>query len=135
MGEVEFSLSIRGEPKDIEATIERVLKSSVESYGKNAAPEEEGEEMDWTVEDARLLLGKVTLWCRQVLEEMAKRPDGYRFTELREALDLTAAEVAGRLSSVGHNLKDFPGRPRPVTTDYRKEEYRLHLMFIEAINS
>ena len=129
MGKVEFNLTVSGEPQDVQATIARVFGST---SAIEPAPKEE---IAWTTDSITALWEGLTDKAREVLKEMARRPEGYPFTELRQALGLDAAQVAGRLSSVGHNMRSFPGRPRLVVADGRSREYRLHPAFAEFIRS
>jgi len=66
-------------------------------------------EPNWTIENLRAL----SQGAREILSELAKRPDGYPMDELQNALELNdSKKIGGRLSSVGRLYKRFPNRPR-----------------------
>lgn len=65
--------------------------------------------------------------ARRIWAEIAKRPDGYPFKELQEAVQFTGLEVGGRLSSVGHAFKHYKakGKAHPIIKDYYTKTYRM----------
>ncbi|MCS7051227.1 MAG: hypothetical protein NZL87_06400, partial [Thermomicrobium sp.] len=52
--------------------------------------------------------------ARQILAEIAKRPEGYPMVDLERALGVPARVIGGRLSSVGHAMRRFPHKEEPV---------------------
>ncbi|MBI3966859.1 MAG: DUF262 domain-containing protein [Chloroflexi bacterium] len=52
--------------------------------------------------------------CRRALTEIAKRPEGYLYVELLEALGVTGGTFGGWMSSVGHGMRRFPGKQSPL---------------------
>ncbi|MFN3336065.1 MAG: hypothetical protein ACK42I_01015 [Thermomicrobium sp.] len=68
----------------------------------------------WTFEEFRQFWSRLQDGARQILAEIAKRPEGYPMVELERALGVPARVIGGRLSSVGHAMRRFPHKEEPV---------------------
>jgi hypothetical protein len=79
----------------------------------------------WTPDEVRQLWVSITGDARRVLKEIANKPDGYNRDDLLKALSLQGSQLAGILSSVGHQMKRFPGKERPVDLDWGIWVYRM----------
>lgn len=73
-----------------------------------------GERESWTFEEFRQFWSRLQEGARQILAEIAKRPEGYPMVELERALGVPARVIGGRLSSVGHAMRRFPHKEDPV---------------------
>jgi hypothetical protein len=60
---------------------------------------------------------------RAILEEIARRPEGYPFDALHRALGMTRLTVAASLDAATAAARAFPGKPALVRRDYRMRTY------------
>lgn len=89
--------------------------------------------VEWTPEDFTSFWGKLQPDARQILGVVAKQPDGCPMDAIQKALSWSGLQVAGRLSSVGHAMRQFPGRPYPYEWDARARVYKLNRPIAEWI--
>ena len=68
----------------------------------------------WTEEEAETLLSEIKPNAKKIMAELAKKPEGYRRSELVEALGSKEQSIRGQLSSVGAALKRMGGKPSPI---------------------
>ncbi len=68
----------------------------------------------WDYDHFARLWASINANARHLLRAFAERPEGYPIDEVGERLGLTSQQIAGRLSSVGHQLRQFGDRPHPV---------------------
>lgn len=84
-------------------------------------PEEEAER-EWTPDEFERFWNMLRPGARQVLKEVASRPEGYRSKELQEKLGVkSSSSLAGRLASIGFQMKQFPGLPYPLQSKWPPE--------------
>ena len=130
----QVTITVTAELEELPQALEQLL------YGFAAAPvaqvrgtAPERQEADGIVDEVIWPSGDLARWwrritpdAREVVAEIAKRPDGYPFNEVFKVLDLSGTTVGGRMSSLGHAKRDFPGRPDIVIPDYRRRQYSIH---------
>jgi hypothetical protein len=68
---------------------------------KSAAPPQPS----WTEKEAKNLLRQIQPNAKRIMTELAKKPDGYKKSELIQALDLKEAAMRGQISSVGSTVR------------------------------
>jgi len=106
-------LTVEGDPSEIPQALRNLLGMLGEV--EQAPPAPEAETTEWTPEEVRRLWRRLARDARRILKELATRPEGYPAQDLARALGLTSTrQVGGRLASVGHRLRRFPGKPHPV---------------------
>jgi hypothetical protein len=81
--------------------------------------------VEWTQEDFAAFWAKVRPDAQKVLAIVAKQPDGCPMTTVEKALGWKGLQIAGRMSSVGHVMRKFPGRQWPYTWDWHQRVYKL----------
>lgn len=130
------TLTVEGEPREIPEAL-RVLLRLWEAGERPAGVEVEVvEETEWTPREVRQLWRRLAEDARRILKELAHRPEGYPAHELAQSLGLSSTrQIGGRLASVGHRLRRFPGKPHPVLHERTPEGliYRLRPDFAQAL--
>lgn len=81
--------------------------------------------VDWTQDDFASFWSKLRPDAQKILAIIAKQPDACPMTAIEKALGWTGLQIAGRMSSVGHAMRRFPGRPNPYTWDWNARVYKL----------
>jgi len=81
--------------------------------------------MEWTADDFASFWAKLRPDAQKILAVVAKQPDGCPMTAVEKALGWTGLQIAGRMSSVGHAMRKFPGRQYPYTWDWHARVYKL----------
>lgn len=97
--------------KTAEATPSRVKERRVRRGRKPAAPEQTA----WTEEEAQRLLSEIKSNAKRIIAELANKPEGYRRSDLIQALGLQEQAIRGRLSSVGFALRRMDKKPSPIS--------------------
>jgi hypothetical protein len=80
----------------------------------------------WTTEEAERLFTEIKTNAKRIIIELAKKPEGYQRSELRQALGLTVPILRGQLSSVGAALRRMGNKPSPIL----REKVDGELMFM-----
>jgi hypothetical protein len=80
---------------------------------------------EWTPEDFTGFWNGLTADAKTLLGEIAKKPDSCSAGDIEKALGWSGLHLGGRLSSVGHQMRRFPGRPRPVNWDASAGGYAM----------
>jgi len=74
--------------------------------------------------------------AQRILKEIATKPEGYNRDELLNTLGISGRGLAGRLSSIGHNLRRFyPMKPNPIELDYETWKYTMLPEFANWLTS
>jgi hypothetical protein len=68
----------------------------------------------WTEKEAETLLKQIKPNAKNIMVELAHKPEGYGIGELALALGLQESAVRGQMSSVGFALKRMGGKPSPI---------------------
>lgn len=84
-----------------------------------------GRSLDWTAEDFAAFWSKLQPDAQRILAVVARLPAGCTMEKVTEATGWTGLQVAGRLSSVGHTLHQFEGRPYPYEWDKRARTFKV----------
>lgn len=133
-----FTLTIQGDPAEFREALQLILAAGgAVTLGQEATSQSDDPTSgpsSWTPEEFAHFWKTITSDARAILQELAKRPDGYTFHELQEAVGLDGLKVAGRLSSVGHAMNQFQGKREPVTRDYRTRHYFMDPEVASLIN-
>ncbi len=69
----------------------------------------------WTEEEAQQFLDAIKPNARRIIVELAKKPEGYKKSELVQALGLAEPQIRGQLSSVGATMRKMENKPYPIT--------------------
>ncbi len=132
-----ITITIEGESQEIEAiqaVLQRLAGVAMAVGAEEAAAAEAGwpggERQSWTFEEFQQFWSRLKEGARQILAEIAKRPEGYPMADLERALGLPARVIGGRLSSVGHAMRRFEWKERPVEfrTGGDEEMRRVYFM-------
>lgn len=131
---------IEGDPEEVARTVIRLGKESlanevpvVEQEREQAGAIAPDSLASWTPQEVSELLRMVTKDARRILEEIARNPNGYSFHDLQTALNMDGLNIAGRLSSLGHQLRRYKGKVAPVTRDYSRRAYFMLPEVAQAI--
>jgi hypothetical protein len=71
----------------------------------------------WTEKEAETLLTQIKPNAKNIMTELANKPEGYRISALARALGLKESAVRGQLSSVGFALKRMDRKPTPISRE------------------
>jgi len=132
-----ITITIEGESQEIEAiqsVLQRLAGATMVAGAEEAVAGEAGwpggERQSWTFEEFQQFWSRLKEGARQILAEIAKRPEGYPMAELERALGLPARVIGGRLSSVGHAMRRFEHKEEPVEfrTGGDQEARRVYFM-------
>ena len=128
---VKITITVEGEPEEVRAALRQLVVSDTANQAEGVLTS--GAVLEWTPDELRQLWNMIEPGARRILAALAERPDGYPFDALQQSLGMTGPNVAGRLSSVGHAMRRFPGKPHPVQRDYRTRQYTMDSTVAEAI--
>lgn len=134
-------ITLEGDPEELEAFLKRLGRQGfpdefqdAEQGGRREGSV--GEKPSLSQDEIFQLLSVVRQESIRIIQEIARRPTGYSFDELQKAVRLSGLAVAGRLSSIGHQLhKLFPGRADPIIRDYSQNVYRMLPEVAEAVRN
>ncbi|MDP9357829.1 MAG: hypothetical protein M3R02_21585 [Chloroflexota bacterium] len=79
----------------------------------------------WDEAELGAFLDMIKPDAREILVEIARRPEGYPWAEMQERLGLGGLAIAGRMSSIGHVMNRFPGKKPLHERDYQRRVYRM----------
>ncbi len=119
MARVTITVVVEGDVTEVDQIREalRRLPSEIAAVpvtnGAAAAVERE-RPSEWTREELERFWSGLRPGAREVLAEVAKRPDRYPMDELERTLGVPARTIGGRLSSVGFGMRRFRGKPEPI---------------------
>lgn len=118
------TINIEGTAEEVQQAL-RTLVGAMEVAGGPA--EAVAAVAPWTPDEARRLWRELAPEARRILQELARRSEGYPQSNLSKALGLSPREIGGRLSSVGHAMRKLPNKPHPVVRERLNGElvYRL----------
>lgn len=118
---MKLTITLEGEPgEDLRAELLKVLQ--VNGQGKG---DSQPQVVEWTPDDFGKFWRNLRDDARPLLTEIAKHAPTYPFADLRTAVHMKGLEVAGRMSSVGHQQKRFPNRPPVVSRDWNARLYHM----------
>jgi len=110
-------ITIEGDSQEIGAiqeVLQRLAGLTTGEFEVSEGVRPLGEREPWTFEEFRQFWSRLQDGARQILAEIAKRPEGYPMVDLERALRVPARVIGGRLSSVGHAMRRFPHKEEPV---------------------
>jgi hypothetical protein len=81
----------------------------------------------WTKKDAEKLFTEIQSNAKRIIIELAKKPDGYRRTDLLQELGLTFESLRGQLSSIGSARRRMGNKPSPILRDKIDGEFTYRL--------
>jgi len=132
-----ITITIEGDEQELEGALQRLLSVAHGQDGTSPAePVAETTEEPapgWAPEELAAYWDAIRDDARGIVAEVAKRPEGYPFDDLQAALGMGPQNIGGRLSSVGHARRRFPGKPQLVERDYRLRQYRMDPAVAEAV--
>ena len=80
----------------------------------------------WLPEEIRDFFECLRPEAQRILREIATNPNSYNRDDLLNAIGISGRGLAGRLSSIGHNLRKFyPMKPNPIELDDETWEYTM----------
>lgn len=82
----------------------------------------------WTEEAFMKLWGDITEQAREVMREIAKKPEGYSGDLLTRNLNITGAELGRCMSSIGHHIERTDSHrkfERPIVRDWEGDIYMM----------
>lgn len=122
------SLNIEGTSDEVV----RALKNLARQVGQQE--EETSLEENWSEEEIQDFWRMLTDGAKEAFRVIANRPDGCPREYVLEKLDIEGNQLAGRLSSQGHTMRNFPQKGWPVKLDENTWEYKMKPEFAEAIS-
>jgi hypothetical protein len=75
------------------------------------------EQPAWTEKEAEKLLNQIKPNAKRIMVELANKPEGYRKSDLIQALGLKEGALRGQLSSVGNALKKMEKKTSPISRE------------------
>lgn len=119
----------------IEGTTEEIIASIFKLAQIQQRSSEEG--VSWLDDEINdFVANRIQTEARQILKEMANRPSGYDRDQLIQNMRLTGRGLAGRLSSIGHNIrKYYPMKRHPINLDETTWSYTLLPEFARWLTS
>ena len=113
----------------IEGTAEDVVRALQAVAG---GVKRQGATVSWLPDEIEEFFNYLRPDAQRILREIATKPRGYNRDELLSRLDISGRGLAGRLSSIGHNLRRFyPMKPNPIELDYETWEYTMLPEFVD----
>ncbi len=110
-----ITLTVSGSPQELTQILQRIADLE---FWENLEGEEtrQNRQRTWSDENVSLVWLNLTRGCREILREIALREEGTPIGVITEKFQLTANQVGGRLSSLGHqiNAMGFNEAPRPL---------------------
>src|SRR5216683_1358574 len=85
--------------------------------GQPMPPDKASGKGEWTLEDFSSFWSDLSTDARKILVVIAKHPDGCSAQQIEKDLGWSGLQIAGRLSSLGHQLRKRPGLPYPISHD------------------
>jgi len=122
------TLTIESDHEELPVVLQQLL--NMEASG--VTPSVQGTE-EWSVEEVATFLDMIKPDAREILVEIAKRPDGYPWAEMQEHVGLSGLAIAGRMSSIGHAMNRFPAKQPLHERDYQRRVYRMDPKYAEII--
>ncbi len=116
-----LTITLEGQPgEDLRAELIKVLfpNGQTKVEAKTAT-------IDWTPEDFTKFWGGLRDDAKKLLPVIASHAPTYQFEDLRTAVGMKGLEVAGRMSSIGHQQNRFPNRPAVVIRDWNARVYHI----------
>lgn len=107
----------------IEGTSEEVIRALQEIAGmvKKQRPL-----VSWLPDEIESFFNWLMPEAQRILREIATKPQGYNRDDLINKLGVSGRGLAGRLSSIGHNLKrSYPSKPSPIELDDETWSYTM----------
>lgn len=141
-----FTLTVQGETHEYGSALRNLLALGVSEeveappqdveqvVGNGGGKASSSSDATWTTAELKKLWTMMQFSEAQpILIEIAKNPQGYPFDDLQKALNMDGQKIGGRLSSVGHAMNKFPGKPHPLINKARK--YYMLPEFAQFINN
>lgn len=149
------TVTVEGEVEEVQDALRRLLSGELagevvtnsKSTSEQAIPGDEdlttaqASEHAWSHDELARFWVQLTDPARRVLAEVAKRPAGYTFEDLAQALNTDMRRIGGNLSSVGHTMRrlyrvgDTYSKPWPIDGDKYKGVYRMDTKVAESIRN
>jgi hypothetical protein len=122
---MEFTVTVRTEAgEDPRQALAKLLGFSTD--GKAApAKSDQGGSSEWTSEEFTRFWSWLQKDAQKIVAEIATKPDGYPMGDLQKKLGWEGTGMAGRMSSVGFNVKLFANHANPVMRDWSARVYKM----------
>ncbi len=115
----------------IEGTAEEAIRALQAIVG-GVKRQETG--VNWVPDEIQDFFDYLRPEAQRILREIATKPEDYDRDELLNELGISGRGLAGRLSSIGHNLKRFyPMKPSPIELDDETWKYTMLPEFVDWI--
>lgn len=127
---VTVTITVSGSPGELVPVLRYIadqqLHLSMERDRESSEPQPEELSWSWNEDKVRIIWRDLSSGCREILKEIAKHDDGISTSALMKKLDLTANEVGGHLSSLGHRLRKHKLNKLPYPLDWVEDSmYRM----------
>jgi hypothetical protein len=135
---VQFSLS-NGTNTTFEGTDEEVLiqaaRYAQSKLGQSLPTSDDVATEGWETQSIWMLMRHIAPGPRNLLIELAKKPNGYPLADLKQNLGLSGNDIGGQLGSVTRiALRLFPNKPKFVHRDASTDhEFRMNQDLADAI--
>lgn len=122
---INISITLQGSNEELSPVLEYIagLQSKAtsqvetEPYGVKETHEPP---ITWTEELVAIVWRDLSYDCRAILEEIAEHDEGISTESLKEKYGITHQELGGRMSSLGHRLKEHGCNSLPYPIDWTK---------------
>lgn len=135
---MKVTLTFEGDLEEFPVALQELVKAKIGS-GLPGHEEARGKS-SMTHSDLLQLRKMISSDAWLLLVEIARRPGGYPFSDLLQAMKLKGMDlkndtnsVAGRLSSIGRHMPKFPTKEHPVRRDTRERRYSMDPEIAAAI--
>jgi hypothetical protein len=82
--------------------------------------------VSWLPDEIEGFFNELQPEARRILREIATKPQGYDRDDLLKKLGISGKGMAGRLSSIGHNIRrSYPMKPSPIELNDETWEYTM----------
>lgn len=123
-----ITLTIECEPEDLRDVLEKLISVSGESPVR--APETVSD--TWSTNEANRLYDGLQADAKKMISALlSAHPSGLSWSAWQEAVGRWGQDFGGARSSIGHNLRRFPGKRNPIK--WEQNVYRLEESFAGAL--
>jgi glycerate-2-kinase len=125
---VEVTLTVKVERGEDFEILKALLDILERQEGVRTAQQELATGQPWTEEAFTKLWSVIPEQAREVMREIAKKPEGYPANLLTNNLNIKAAELGRCVSSIAHQIERTDSHrrfKRPVVRDWESEIYMM----------
>ena len=113
----------------IEGTSEEVIRAL---QAVAVGVKKQGASVSWLSDEVEGFFNRLQPEAQRIFRKIATKPQGYNRDDLIGKLGISGRGLAGRLSSIGHNLRRFyPMKPSPIELDDITWNYTMLPEFVD----